>query len=368
MQNKMKNIAIIGGGIFGATCAIILGKKCKITLFERHNGLLQEASLANQYRHHMGYHYPRDPETVRQIQNDEKSFREIYGQTIVKNIASYYSVAKTDSLTGPDDFIKFCKRFRLSYEVAYPDPVFLNRSSMAVCLKTPESIYDYQKLKSFIERRIRENKNISLKLNHNIIGGRIEKTGGKILKVSRKGGKSEQKFDCVINATYANRNRFCKWLGFPLQPLKLRFKEVVLVRLPTKKKLAVSVMDGPFATYVPTAKSGIFTFGDVPLSIHKTKLGELPDENAWFKRAKTRWPKMKKRCLKWMPILKDAKYIKSMFVVLPVFPEEDETRGRPTEVTYHGYGCWSILSGKIISCVSAAKKILKDIERVNLAC
>ena len=65
-------VAIIGGGIFGATCALILGERFSVTLFERHSDLLMEATRANQYRHHAGYHYPRSLETIK-----EKSYFKI---------------------------------------------------------------------------------------------------------------------------------------------------------------------------------------------------------------------------------------------------------------------------------------------------
>jgi len=177
MQNKIKNIAIIGGGIFGATCAIILGKKYKITLFERHDDLLKEASWANQYRHHMGYHYPRDPETVRQIQKDKKDFEKLYGSIIMRDFISYYSVSKKGSYTSAGNFIKFCKKFRLPYKIGYPAPNLLNHSIVEACFKTPESIYDYEKLKSFVKNKIKKNKNIALKINHVVIGAKIGKDG-----------------------------------------------------------------------------------------------------------------------------------------------------------------------------------------------
>lgn len=368
MKNKNKSIAVIGGGIFGATCAIVLGKKHKITLFERHNDLLGEASLANQYRHHMGYHYPRDPETVHQIQKDKKDFEKLYRKFVVKNFSSYYSISNKYSYTSAENFIKFCKKFNLPYKSAYPEPALLNPSTVDICVKTPESIYDYEKLKSFVKNKIKKNKNIALKINHAVIGAKICKDGKKILEILHGKEKYKEEFDCVINATYINRNKLCKWLRFPALPLKFNFKEVIVLKLPIRKNAGVTIIDGPFATYLATNTPGIFTFGYVSLSVHKSKLGYIPEEENWLKSAKTRWLKMQKRCLKWMPILGRAEYLKSMFVILPVIPGKDKTRGRPTEVTYHGYGCWSILSGKIISCVSAAKKISKEIESENRSC
>ena len=54
------HIAIIGGGFFGATVAYVLAEAgYPVTLFEKHDDLLQAASGINQFRLHRGYHYPR---------------------------------------------------------------------------------------------------------------------------------------------------------------------------------------------------------------------------------------------------------------------------------------------------------------------
>ena len=64
-------IAIIGGGIFGVTAAIILGSKHNVELFEKNDDILKSASGSNQFRVHRGYHYPRSPETVTGIIKSE---------------------------------------------------------------------------------------------------------------------------------------------------------------------------------------------------------------------------------------------------------------------------------------------------------
>ena len=63
-------VAIIGGGIFGCTCAIRLANNnISTTIFEEKNDILQSASRVNQYRLHQGYHYPRSGSTVNQLLN-----------------------------------------------------------------------------------------------------------------------------------------------------------------------------------------------------------------------------------------------------------------------------------------------------------
>ena len=72
---------------------------------------------------------------------------------------------------------------------------------------------------------------------------------------------------------------------------------------------------------------------------------------------------MKERCMPWFPFLEKAEYVRSVFVTLPVEKKSLVSDARPTEVTDHGFGCFSVLSGKIITAVSAAKQIVDSIDR-----
>ena len=69
-------------------------------------------------------------------------------------------------------------------------------------------------------------------------------------------------------------------------------------------------------------------------------------------------------CKKWFPILDQARYVKSLYVVLPIDQRHLGTDGRPTDFEYHNFGCYSILGGKIITCVSTAKKIDHHIQEI----
>lgn len=364
-QEARRRIAIIGGGIFGMTSALVLSKYFQVTVFERNNDILEEASYKNQYRHHMGYHYPRSVPTVQEAKEAKISFENMYGAAIMRNFPSYYAVDKKHSLTSAKKFLSFCKSMGLPYRMSYPDADFLNRSSVSVSVQTPEAAYDYEKLKRIIKKRIRSSKNIVTRLNAKAINTELTPIGKKVLTYQYAGRTKKTTFDYIINATYANRNAFCGWMDFFEEPMLFNFKEIVLIKLPTKKKLAVTIIDGPFATFLPTKKLGYFTFGDVPLSVHRTRVGKQIDINSWSHNKYSRWTVMQKRSAKRFPILKDAKYINSMFVVLPIYPQTQKNADRPTDVTSHGFGCWSILSGKIITAVSAAERILSEIQSLS---
>ena len=67
------NIAIIGSGFFGTSCAIQLAKKHKVDIFEKKKYILCGASKANQFRFHLGYHYPRSKKTMLEIKKTTNS-------------------------------------------------------------------------------------------------------------------------------------------------------------------------------------------------------------------------------------------------------------------------------------------------------
>ena len=63
-----RNVVIIGGGIFGLSAAIVLGENgfSEVTVLEKEFDIMTKASLVNQNRIHMGYHYPRSLQTGRE--------------------------------------------------------------------------------------------------------------------------------------------------------------------------------------------------------------------------------------------------------------------------------------------------------------
>ncbi len=366
--SKKQKIAVIGGGIFGTTTALILGKKFEVELFEKNKNIFEEATRANQYRHHFGYHYPRSPETIKEIQEERQDFENFYGPSIVSDFPSFYCVSKNGSNVTKGQFLKVCKDNNLPKKNAYPPKEFLNKETVNFSILTPEAVYDYNILKKYILNRLKKNRNTKMSLNSEILSVKLNANGKKILSMVTNGKKKEKEFDYIINATYARYNKFCLWLGFPLKRLNFRLKELAVVKLRTKNKCAVTIMDGPFATLVPVGKSkNLYTLGDVPLSVHKSFEGKTSLSLDEIKKLpKSRFLKMKERCLKWFPVLKDCEYVESMFVILPTETFAAKTDARPTDVVSHGFGCYSIFSGKILTAVSAAKKVLTQISTREL--
>ena len=87
-------IAIIGSGFFGATLGLVLSKKHKVTIYEKEKTILNGASAANQFRFHLGYHYPRSKKTITEINKSKKLFTSFNGYGVFQKTINYYLVAK----------------------------------------------------------------------------------------------------------------------------------------------------------------------------------------------------------------------------------------------------------------------------------
>ena len=85
-------IAIIGSGFFGLTLGLFLSKTNEVHIFEKEKKILNGASAANQFRFHLGYHYPRSQKTVTEINKSKKLFTKYYGETIFQKTLNYYSM------------------------------------------------------------------------------------------------------------------------------------------------------------------------------------------------------------------------------------------------------------------------------------
>lgn len=364
-QARKLKVAIIGGGIFGVNCAIEISKFSDLTLFEKNNDIMLEASFVNQYRHHWGYHYPRSDKTVEDIRKVMGDFENIYDKAVVREFPTYYSISKSGSKTTAQEYLEFCNKHNLPFTLEYPDEKFLNREKISISLKTFEPIYNYDILKKITDSQLKKSQNLNIKLNKEVIDGKIDKDGGKILTIiDSSGNKSLEKFDYVINATYANYNNFSRWFNFPIKPVRIDLVEALIVKLPLPR-ISIAVMDGPFTNLVPTSLDGVFTLVHIKESMLERYVPEngLPYDK---ERIKTKIKETLEKSKEWIPILDKAEVLEVRYVHRAVNACREHDDARPSDTTYHGFGCWSILGGKIVNSVSTAKEIANEIKKINV--
>ena len=362
---KNASIAVIGAGVFGITTALhLVAAGHNVTLFEQHDTILKGASTNNHWRHHIGYHYPRSKETVDEIKAATQSFEKVYKSTLVNDFVSYYAVSKEGSATTPQQFLKFCDKEKLPYEICEPPEDLIVKDKISLCIKTPEAVYDMDIFKSILEKQL-HNSSVRLLLQHQIIGGSKEGIK-KILNIKNKLKKYEEKFDVVICATYSNFNDFHTWFGFPKKEVQYDLMELLEIEIPGKKRFAVTIMDGPFSSLLPRGKKGTFTLGNVKYSVLKELVAKEKDSTVLTTdQVSSNRDIIMKISKELIPCLRNAKVLKSFFVTRVVKAHQKNDDARPTEITDYGNGFYSIFAGKVITCVQTAEKLTKLVQSLH---
>ena len=346
-------IAIVGGGIFGITASIILAKNHQVELFEKNNELLQSASGSNQYRIHRGYHYPRSPDTVNDIIESESSFKEIFSDAMLTDFEHYYCIAKENSLTSAKQFLDFCNKFQLEYTPSQLQ--FMNKDSIEICIRVKESVYDPEKLKQVCWKKLKD-QNVKIHLSNKVSDDLFEK------------------FDRVVICAYTGINQLLK--QYPTQQNEYQFElcEKPVVKLPESfKNKSVVIMDGPFMCIDPLGNTGLHLLCNVVHEIHQTNIGKYPSINKKFvdlidkgivkNPSQTNFPKFIESTIDFIPEITKAKHVGSMFTYRAVPPRVEETDARPTIVKEINNKIVTLFSGKITTCVEAARKVEKIFEK-----
>lgn len=363
-MGKLPKVGIIGGGIFGLSAALQLDKKYEVTLFEQFNDILQGATYANHNRHHYGFHYPRSVETALQCLGSAKEFEDIYSDSVVWDFDNYYCVSKEKSKTTPADYLSFCDGIGLEYSKEWPSEGVLDTSKIALCLKVKEAVYSFQILKSILIKRLEKSTTIDIRLNSTVLSGSIRNNGDKVLKVNEKGIISSYEFDFLINATYANYNKFCEWFNLEPRQFQFNLQELDIVELPTSpKRIGITIQDGPFPSILPIGNTNQYLLAHVETSqlIREISTGSIPLTQR-LNYLESNWDEIKRSCAEYIPILEESKYIKSIFVDRVVDATRLHDDARLTDLINYNNGCWGIFAAKIITSEKVAKDLATQID------
>jgi len=343
----MTKIAVVGAGLFGIIIANKLAQIGKVDLYEKENDILSAASGINQFRLHRGYHYPRSPETVRSNIESLNSFQKEFRKTIIRNVSHYYCIAKRDSFTTSQEYIDFCKRNNLEFTRA--DFGLVNKDKIDLCIKVKEQLIDPKKLKNLMLKKI-ERPNLKLFLG--------KSADQKILK----------DYDRVIICTYASINSLIEKRY--QQNYQYEICEKIVIRLPqTFKKKSIVILDGPFMCMDPYGSTGNHLLGNVVHAIHFSNTGKQPIIHSKFKNLLNRgiitnppfsnFKKFLESTAAFIPDIKKAKYVGSMFTVRTVLPNKEKTDERPTIIRKVDNKTITVFSGKLVSCMTAAAEVEK---------
>ena len=354
------SVAVIGGGIFGTLAALKLAEAgCRVTIFEAGGELLCGASLANQNRLHLGYHYPRSPETARACAVYERGFRRMFPGCVIDSFDHYYAVARGGKVDF-NLFLHFCGGNNLDYEAKMEPPwgIEVNADMMDGFFKVPEGIIDAGLLRAEITRRIAANGNISVNYFSHVNNLHYGQNGWRIEALD---------FDAVINATYGNINRVIGEAGFEAQEYKYELCEVVVIKNPFKRRIGIGIVDGPFFGVLPFGNSENYLLYDVEHSVLACSMGTDPGFSVIMPGvdavAEERFQDYVSKAAQYLPEMAHAERLYSMYAVKVTKPDHghDADDARPTEIISHGNGFYSIFAGKISAAIPAADRITQEV-------
>ena len=341
-------IAVIGAGFFGSTIAIKLSKKHTVDLFEKQNDILNNASKINQFRFHLGYHYPRSYKTLKEINSSYKLFINFFSHKVLGNTKNYYAVANEGSKVNYKNYLKILKKFRLNYKISKTK--FPQISNLIL---TNEKILNYFKFKNILKKKIL-NSNVNLILNTELKRQDIKR------------------YDKIIVCTYSSNNQIIEKLAKKKNLTKHKYEliEKIIVKLPKKyKQKSYVVVDGKFVCLDPYLGTKYHLLSDVKYSkievIEKYKPFFISSKkrylnNTIIKNLKaSNFKKFIKHSSYYLPFLKEAKYVGSFFTIRTLKLNVEKTDERTGNIENIDKKFLSILSGKWNTCVHVANRLNK---------
>lgn len=321
---------VIGGGFYGCSLALFLKKKGRaVLLLEKEPALLQRASFRNQARVHNGYHYPRSLLTGLRSRVNYPRFLREYADCVVDGFDAYYAVAKKSSNVTAQQFRTFCARIGAPLAPA-PKPVkeLFDPHMIEEVFRVQECVFDAEKLRGRLASQL-EAAGVEALLGADVDRVSASSTSGVNVSWRGSAGGGSATAERVYNCTYSQLNRVLTSSGLERVPLKHEIAEMALVEVPAALRgIGVTVMCGPFFSTIPfPAKTGLHSFTHVRYTPYSTwdGVGEPPET----RNLRSRFPHMVRDAQRYMPSLRDCRYVESIWEVKTVLPASEADDSRP---------------------------------------
>ena len=367
-MNNQSDILIIGAGFYGCYLAEYFANKgLSVTLIDKESELMTRASFANQARVHNGYHYPRSVLTALKSRISFPRFVSEFEECIDKEFEKYYLIGKPLSKVTGRQFTAFCDRIGAPYYPAETSITKLfNKAYVEASFKTIEYAFDSIKLRRVMKDRLEA-------ANVRVI------TSTEVILVSKNDlGLSSKCLDLtsntintfhsskVFNCTYSMLNHVVSNSKIPQIPLKHEMTEMCLIDVPDEiRKLGITVMCGPFFSTMPFPSMNVHSLSHVRYTPHYewSDSNELEYFNGHQHHSKavkkSKFKSMIQDAKRYIPILEESKYIKSIWEVKTVLPRSEVDDSRPIlykeDYGFRGFNC--VMGGKIDNIYDVVESI-----------
>ncbi len=342
---------IIGAGFFGLSIAIKIKEKypnSEVKIFEKEKDILMGASGKNQFRCHLGFHYPRAEKTIEECKKSFNEFNKYFSGCYLKS-ENYYAISKNNSLTNFETYTKVLKKNKLNFKICEHD--LLKKNNIEGTILAQENLININLIKNRFKKIIKEygikihfNKNIDI--NESFI----------------------KKYDKVFLCTYDNNNNNLKKINTEKKKYHYQLVEKIITKTPKEfNNKSFVILDGPFMCIDPYYKNNLSILGSVKDSIIKSKLGKYHNFDKHFDNVNLKYlnylpnlkfPKIKKKFENYFYGFEKTEYYKSFIVVRCTIKNKDDERITKVNTSKN---LIKIYSGKWISCMLTANNIVKKI-------
>ena len=366
-QDGIQDAVVIGGGFYGAAIAIYLARQrgfTRIILVEREPALLRRASLNNQARVHNGYHYPRSFTTAYRSRINLPKFVRDWPEAIKLDFTKLYAIARRNSKVTARQFERFCQE--IGARITLADPALqglFEKRLIENVYQVDEYAFDSTKLASWAEHELGEC-GVQTRLGSRVTA--ISAGPNETLRATVRCGSEVENFISsryVFNCTYSGLNQFKgEFLGTRTR-LKQEITEMALMQVPpVLRELGITVMDGPFFSMMPYPARGLHTLSHVRYTPHLQWVDEEgidPYKKLSQYASDTRVDRMVRDVARYLPPMRDAKYVDSLFEIKTVLMKNESDDGRPILFERHRElpHCYSILGGKIDNIYDVLEKL-----------
>jgi glycine/D-amino acid oxidase-like deaminating enzyme len=323
---------VIGGGFYGCAIAEFLSRAgLAVVLLEAEDELLTRSSYHNQARLHGGYHYPRSFSTAFRSRINLARFIDDFRPAVEADFIKLYAVARHNSWISARQFESFCQQIDAPIRPAGErfERLFSDRLIERV-YRAEEYVFNAAVLRSLMRRRLAE-AGASVRCGSRVFGVEVEASGGS--RVVLASGQSLPA-DFVFNCTYSGLNAI-RGMSAAAHQLKHEITELALVELPPELAgISVTVMDGPFFSFMPFPDRRLSTLTHVRYTPHASWLESGSETRSPHGRlldyaADSRFPFMVRDAARYMPVLAETHYRDSLFEVKTVLAKNEVDDGRP---------------------------------------
>jgi glycine/D-amino acid oxidase-like deaminating enzyme len=332
--NNNVNVVIAGGGFFGCSIALMLKQRGMMPLVvESQDELLTRASRVNQARVHGGYHYPRSLITAYRSRYNYERFRRVYREAIVDQFTKVYGVSRLFSKVTASQFEVFMKRIGAPLKEA-PEKItaMFDANLTESVWVAEECAFDCALLRERCRRDLEE-AGIPIRYGTRVLSAQRHHNGTVVAGLS---DGSEWPVELVINATYSGLNLLTQGSELPVIPLKHELAEMALIRLPEELDgLSVTMMCGPFFSFMPYPSRGLTTLSHVRYTPHlqwfeKPETSPRDPYERFDQLVKnTHYQYMVTDAARYIPALSKAEYVDSLWEVKTLLPQTEVDDGRP---------------------------------------